>query len=109
MFISTWNDFEKSVERLCQENPSNVRYSMKYNHSKGLVEIKVTDNKKVSTPPYLSLSNIISTNLRGLNRLHLLFSVLSIQNGTPPRLTEDRHFCFKFYEDDGVDMVYNII
>ncbi|XP_077298884.1 signal recognition particle 9 [Arctopsyche grandis] len=45
-FINSWHEFEKSAERMCLENPSKVRYSMKYNHSKGLVELKVTDNVK---------------------------------------------------------------
>lgn len=76
MFISTWNDFEKSVERLCLENPSNVRYTMKYNHSKGLVEIKVTDNKKVSDQHIFCLKLFFFKCARLPTRLFLFFQCL---------------------------------
>merc|ERR1711875_75540 len=43
-FLTTWEDFEKSAERLYLQAPSKCRYSTKYNHSMGMMEVKMTDN-----------------------------------------------------------------
>ncbi|CAG9563116.1 unnamed protein product [Danaus chrysippus] len=44
--ITIWEDFEKSAEMLYLSDPLNTRYSLKYSHSKGIVIVKITDNKK---------------------------------------------------------------
>lgn len=45
--ITIWEEFEKSAEMLYLRDPLNTRYSLKYSHSKGIVIVKITDNKKV--------------------------------------------------------------
>lgn len=47
-FIPNWEEFEKSAEMLYLRDPINTRYSLKYSHAKGVVLVKITDNKKVS-------------------------------------------------------------
>jgi len=42
--LSNWDDFEKAAERLYLQEPSKARYSLKYHHSKELLEMKMTDN-----------------------------------------------------------------
>ncbi|OWR54607.1 signal recognition particle protein [Danaus plexippus plexippus] len=44
--ITIWEEFEKSAEMLYLRDPLNTRYSLKYSHSKGIVIVKITDNKK---------------------------------------------------------------
>lgn len=48
VYVKDWDDFEITAESMYMQNPNNCRYSMKYIHSKGVVLLKVTDNKKVS-------------------------------------------------------------
>jgi len=43
-FLNSWEDFEMAAERLYLQDPMKVRYSMKYNHSKGALEMKMTDD-----------------------------------------------------------------
>ena len=47
VFVKDWEDFEIAVESMYMENPKTCRYTMKYQHSKGLLILKVTDNVKV--------------------------------------------------------------
>lgn len=43
-FLNSWEDFEKAAERLYLQDPMKVRYGMKYNHSVGQLEMKMTDD-----------------------------------------------------------------
>ncbi|KAK9871412.1 hypothetical protein WA026_011663 [Henosepilachna vigintioctopunctata] len=43
-FLKSWEEFEKAAEKLYMQEPSKVRYSMKYVHSKNQLILKMTDN-----------------------------------------------------------------
>jgi len=43
-YKNVWEDFEKEAEKLYLQNPSKVRYTMKYVHSKNVLILKMTDN-----------------------------------------------------------------
>lgn len=43
-FLNTWEEFEKAAEKLYLQEPSKIRYSMKYVHSKNQLILKMTDN-----------------------------------------------------------------
>ncbi|NP_001091816.1 signal recognition particle 9 kDa protein [Bombyx mandarina] len=45
-FVPNWEEFEKAAEMLYLQDPINTRYSVKYSHSKGAFNVKITDNKK---------------------------------------------------------------
>lgn len=47
-YIKTWEDFEKAGERLYLQEPTKVRYTMKYTHSKNQLVLKMTDDVVVS-------------------------------------------------------------
>lgn len=47
-YIKTWEDFEKAGERLYLQEPTKVRYTMKYTHSKNQLILKMTDDVVVS-------------------------------------------------------------
>lgn len=46
-FIKSWEEFEKAAERLYLQEPSKVRYVMKYTHSDSQLVLKMTDNRVV--------------------------------------------------------------
>ncbi|XP_065567021.1 signal recognition particle 9 kDa protein-like [Artemia franciscana] len=39
-----WKEFERLAETLYLQNPSKVRYTIKYAHDNGMVIVKVTDD-----------------------------------------------------------------
>ncbi|XP_045460967.1 signal recognition particle 9 kDa protein [Harmonia axyridis] len=43
-FLKSWEEFEKAAEKLYMQEPSKVRYTMKYVHSKNHLILKMTDN-----------------------------------------------------------------
>ncbi|KAK5642812.1 hypothetical protein RI129_008979 [Pyrocoelia pectoralis] len=43
-FFKSFEEFEKAAEALYLQSPSNVRYTVKYTHSKNIMVMKVTDN-----------------------------------------------------------------
>ncbi|KAG7199958.1 hypothetical protein KM043_014387 [Ampulex compressa] len=43
--IQTWEEFEKGAERLYLQDPMKARYTMKYCHNKGVLYLKLTDNR----------------------------------------------------------------
>lgn len=43
-YVNTWEEFEKAAEHLYLQEPSKVRYVMKYIHSKNQLVLKMTDN-----------------------------------------------------------------
>lgn len=43
-FLNSWEDFENAAERLYFQDSMNVRYTMKYNHALGALEMKMTDD-----------------------------------------------------------------
>lgn len=47
MFIESWDDFALRARQLYQADPVNTRYVIRYNHAKGNLTVKVTDNEKV--------------------------------------------------------------
>ncbi|XP_011302676.1 signal recognition particle 9 kDa protein isoform X1 [Fopius arisanus] len=44
-YMSSWEEFEKGAERLYLQDPAKARYSMKYCHNKGVLCLKLTDNR----------------------------------------------------------------
>lgn len=46
-FLKSWEEFEKAAEKLYLQDPSKVRYTMKYVHSKNHLILKMTDNSVV--------------------------------------------------------------
>ncbi|XP_022910838.1 signal recognition particle 9 kDa protein [Onthophagus taurus] len=43
-FLKSWEEFEKAAERLYLQDPSKVRYTMKYVHSKNHLLLKMTND-----------------------------------------------------------------
>lgn len=43
-YLNTWEEFEKAAEHLYLQEPTKVRYAMKYIHSKHQLVLKMTDN-----------------------------------------------------------------
>lgn len=43
-YLKSWDEFEKAAEKLYLQDPSKVRYTMKYQHSKNQLLLKMTDN-----------------------------------------------------------------
>ena len=43
-FLDSWEEFEAAAERLYLQDPMKVRYTTKYDHSKGCLVLKMTDN-----------------------------------------------------------------
>eukprot|EP00095_Tigriopus_kingsejongensis_P010024 maker-scaffold1048_size67263-snap-gene-0.24 protein:Tk10024 transcript:maker-scaffold1048_size67263-snap-gene-0.24-mRNA-1 annotation:"signal recognition particle 9 kda protein" len=42
--LTTWEDFEKAAERLYLQDPLKARYTLKYDHVLGCLEMKMTDD-----------------------------------------------------------------
>ncbi|ENN76689.1 signal recognition particle 9 kDa protein [Dendroctonus ponderosae] len=45
-FLKSWEEFEKAAEKLYLQDPSKVRYTMKYAHSKNHLILKMTDDSR---------------------------------------------------------------
>mmetsp|Transcript_1718 Transcript_1718/g.4201 ORF Transcript_1718/g.4201 Transcript_1718/m.4201 type:complete len:112 (+) Transcript_1718:428-763(+) len=45
-YVRVWDDFVVAAQRLFQEQPGRVRYSMKYRHCDGKLILKVTNNSE---------------------------------------------------------------
>lgn len=48
VYLKDWEDFEIAAESMFMQNPGNCRFTLKYIHSKGLIQLKFTDNVKVN-------------------------------------------------------------
>lgn len=70
-FIKSWEEFEKAAERLYLQEPSKVRYVMKYTHSNSQLLLKMTDNRVVCGETYVKIFLCI--------KLDLNFSVCSLR------------------------------
>ncbi|XP_055325100.1 signal recognition particle 9 kDa protein [Sitodiplosis mosellana] len=46
VYVKDWEDFEIAAESMFMQNPGNCRFTLKYIHSKGLIQLKFTDNVK---------------------------------------------------------------
>ncbi|KAK8779118.1 hypothetical protein V5799_019543 [Amblyomma americanum] len=46
-YITSWDEFAKAAERLYLADPMKVRFLLKYRHSDGKLQVKVTDNQVV--------------------------------------------------------------
>ncbi|KAH7972745.1 hypothetical protein HPB52_016620 [Rhipicephalus sanguineus] len=46
-FITSWEEFSKAAERLYLADPMKVRFTLKYRHCDGKLQVKVTDNQVV--------------------------------------------------------------
>ncbi|XP_054285091.1 signal recognition particle 9 kDa protein-like [Macrosteles quadrilineatus] len=44
MFVSTWDEFEKTAQNIYLQDPLRARYSLKYNHSRSSLSVKMTDD-----------------------------------------------------------------
>lgn len=44
-FIPVWEDFVRAAETLYTSDPMKCRFVIKYGHSKGLLTVKLTDDK----------------------------------------------------------------
>lgn len=47
VYLKDWEDFEIAAESMFMQNPGKCRFTLKYMHSKGLLQLKFTDNFKV--------------------------------------------------------------
>lgn len=47
VFLKDWEDFEIAAESMFMQNPGKCRFTLKYLHSKGLLQLKFSDNVKV--------------------------------------------------------------
>lgn len=47
VYLKDWEDFEIAAESMFIQNPGKCRFTLKYMHSKGLLQLKFTDNDKV--------------------------------------------------------------
>lgn len=54
VYLKDWEDFEIAAESMFMQNPGKCRFTLKYIHSKGLIQLKFTDNIKVSRFPPVS-------------------------------------------------------
>lgn len=52
VFLRDWEDFEIAAENMFMQSPNNCRFVVKYLHSKGLLQLKFTDNVKVCMLSY---------------------------------------------------------
>ncbi|VDD90340.1 unnamed protein product [Enterobius vermicularis] len=43
-YFTNWDEFGKAVERLYLSNPAHCRFVTKYDHKKGKIVIKMTDD-----------------------------------------------------------------
>lgn len=43
-FLTSWEDFEKAAERLYLQDPMKARYVIQYDHQKGCLCMKMTDD-----------------------------------------------------------------
>lgn len=62
VYLKDWEDFEIAAESMYLQNPGKCRFTLKYIHSKGLIQLKFTDNTKVSSFPIISSMVIPFTN-----------------------------------------------
>ncbi|KZC10009.1 Signal recognition particle 9 kDa protein [Dufourea novaeangliae] len=46
-YINSWEEFEEVAERLYLQDPIKTRYTMKYCHKKGVLCLKLTDNRTI--------------------------------------------------------------
>ncbi|ESO03730.1 hypothetical protein HELRODRAFT_80106 [Helobdella robusta] len=44
-YLRSWEEFSKAAERLYTDDPMKCRYVIKYNHVKGMVVLKMTNDK----------------------------------------------------------------
>ncbi|VDO36937.1 unnamed protein product [Brugia timori] len=44
MYFTNWEEFSKAVDRLYTSNPTRCRFVTKYNHKKGKMTLKMTDD-----------------------------------------------------------------
>lgn len=65
VYLKDWEDFEIAAESMFMQNPGKCRFTLKYIHSKGLIQLKFTDNVKVSCD-YAILFSL------GVNVFHLI-------------------------------------
>ena len=49
MFIQDWNSFYEQAESLYKSDPLKTRYVLKYIHKSGKLQLKVTDDRVVSS------------------------------------------------------------
>jgi len=42
-YIDSWDEFQKAAERICQVDPSKVRYVIKYRHCDEKMVLNITD------------------------------------------------------------------
>lgn len=49
MFIQDWNSFYEQAESLYKRDPLKTRYVLKYVHKSGKLQLKVTDDRVVSS------------------------------------------------------------
>ncbi|KAE8749500.1 hypothetical protein FOCC_FOCC003766 [Frankliniella occidentalis] len=43
-YLKSWEEFERAAERLYLQDPMKSRFTMKYVHSKQIVNLKMTDD-----------------------------------------------------------------
>lgn len=87
VYLKDWEDFEIAAESMFMQNPGKCRFTLKYMHSKGLLQLKFTDNIKVSTFTRIEFAQC---NFFRLFIFWCIIAVHSIQNRDNARSEEDR-------------------
>lgn len=59
VYLKEWEDFEIAAENMFMQHPGQCRFSLKYQHSKGLIQLKFTDNVQVVF--YIAIQKQIAT------------------------------------------------
>lgn len=72
MYIDSWDDFAQRARQMFLSDPMGTRYIIRYNHARGKVVAKVTDDKKCWQ--YKTDQQAESKKMEELNRflLHLM-------------------------------------
>lgn len=78
VYLKDWEDFEIAAENMYIQNPGKCRFTLKYIHSKGLVQLKFTDNEKVCHKQQQKQQKSVFNESQIV--LNKIFSICSVSN-----------------------------
>jgi len=84
MLLKSWTEFYEAAERLYLSNPAKTRYSVKYRHKEGKLELKVTDDKVC-----IKYKSDQAQDLKNIEKLTQLFLRLMTSKAELPPPTEE--------------------
>ncbi|KAF8331998.1 signal recognition particle, SRP9/SRP14 subunit [Cantharellus anzutake] len=82
VYIKSWKDFRTAAESLYEKSPNRARWVVKYNASKGILDLKITDNFQCIK--YKTKSSSVVNRFEALN----LSLMRKMQNRKPPALVQ---------------------